>query len=114
MVTGVKNKGDNTVVNQNMGEAAVRSHTCALSKGDTEHAAQPDVKTSTRGGQRNASELKTPAVSSPHTHTHGSHRPTPTETPYQSHICDLPTACGNAGSLTHSVRPGVEPAFSRT
>ena len=38
---------------------------------------------------------------------------TATGMPDLSRICDLHTAHGNAGSVTHWARPGVEPAFSR-
>ena len=36
-----------------------------------------------------------------------------TTTPNPSHICDLcHSSWGNAGSLTHWARPGIQPAFS--
>ena len=38
---------------------------------------------------------------------------TATATQDPSCVWDLHTACGNAGSLTHGVRPGIEPASSQ-
>ena len=37
---------------------------------------------------------------------------TATAVQHLSHICELTTAYGNAGSLTHCVRPGIELASS--
>ena len=40
---------------------------------------------------------------------------TATAMPDQSHICETyAAACSNAGSLTHQVRQGMEPASSQT